>query len=165
VSEQPVKTKPPRPGAPKVARAVSVQVAQLAQKSGALDPEVIRQWPEIVGQELAALCRPASIRRRGKSDALVLRVPSGAAAMRVQFTQKAIIERAARLLRRPQLRHLIIEQTGALGATKATRWAAQRQRPPGDDANEMAAAPRPAADLQEALERLGRTIARRERPD
>lgn len=120
-----------------------------------MDPRLATEWPAIAGPELARLCRPVRIIRRGKSQALELSVTSGAAAMRVQYAQEALLSRVRHQLGLPHLTRIVLrESAGSRG------WERRQMRPelhpdPGADA---ASAPCPPASLREALERMRQTI-------
>ena len=86
-----------------------------------MDPALAEAWPEIVGPTLAPLCKPVRLKKRGKAQTLVVSVPTGAAAMRVQFSQKEILTRAATYLKLPALKTLAIAQSGQRAAATGTR--------------------------------------------
>lgn len=164
MASQPLKTKPARPASPRIGRAVQSQVAELAQKAGAMDPGLVALWPEIVGPELAKLCRPVKVNRRGRAASLVVAASNGAAAMRIQYAQSEIVQRAASFLKLPHLKSLQITQRGQPGqpASAGRQWASQpiastaiigaRGTP---SAIAMA---RPCGSVSEALARLRQTI-------
>ena len=67
-----IETKPQRPAAPPLARAVSKVTRDLARKSKRAAPVVLEDWAEIVGPELADHCRPAIIRGAGPRRTLTI---------------------------------------------------------------------------------------------
>ncbi|WP_051881586.1 DUF721 domain-containing protein [Parvularcula oceani] len=157
MTQAPFPTKPARRGPPPLSAKLAPQVAQLAAKSGAMDPALARSWPEVVGPELAKLCRPLRLRRQKNAITLEVAVPNGAAAMRVQYAQNQILSRARTQLRQPKLSRLAILQAGAK-ASEGRSWASKRVT---RDDGQPAPAPRPARTAQEALERLRAAIQAR----
>ncbi|WOI52831.1 DUF721 domain-containing protein [Parvularcula sp. LCG005] len=155
MSNPPVNTKPVRSAPPKVSRSVAQRLAALAKASGALDPELVAGWQEIAGEDMAKVCRPVRLKKAGKSHTLVVSVPSGAAAMKVQYSQAAILARASAYLRLPGLKKLVIEQSGTIAKPEAkrARWASRTYTASTVPREEPVAQP-PARDLDEALRRL-----------
>lgn len=128
--QPPVKTRPRRPGPPPASRAITKLVASLALKTNALDPRIVEDWREIVGPDLARLCQPVRLKAHGKAKVLEVAVPNGAAAMKVQFKQKFILDGINRLLGRGRVTKLIIRQTGkGAGTTGAPGRALQSDGP------------------------------------
>lgn len=176
----PVKTTPVRRAAPAIGRRVTKSLARLAEEAGVLDGAVIEQWAEIVGKDLYALCRPVRLKGgkgKGSGRTLVVAVPHGAAATMVEFRKKDIVARAAAVLGHGRVRGLAIEQPGgraleARAEAMATerrggraglrpgggRW--QTRRLGGEEAARAgdAKALPPAASVDEALERLRRSL-------
>lgn len=148
----PFPTKPVRRGAPPLGARIRPQIAQLAQRSGALDPKLAARWSEVAGPDLARLCRPLRLKRTKNAVTLEVAVTSGAAAMRVEYAQNAILARARTELREPRLTRLAIVQAGAKPKESRT-WKSRRVEVPKDEA--PAPPPqRPARTPAEALERL-----------
>lgn len=161
-SELPVKTKPVRRAAPPLRKQMLTTLSALARKTGVLDPEVIEHWGEIVGPELEKLCRPVRIRRQKTAEILVLAVPSGAAAMKVQYNEAQILARARQHLGRHSLTRIAIEQTGS-ASKKEPRWKTRHMTPPTPGSQAPAGPERPAESLDEALERLRLSLKSRSR--
>lgn len=164
-----VKTRAVRRAPPRISRGVGKLMASLAQKTGAMDPALLEAWPDIVGPELSKICRPVRLKRVGKAHTLVVSANSGAAAMRIQFTQADLLARTKQFLRLTTLTKLAIEQR-----PHSRRGRKPGQKPKGrfrtqvlthadltgPNATEPAPLP-PARDVSEALDRLGRAIAER----
>lgn len=134
-------------------------------RRGLTGADIARQWPAIVGAELAAHCRPRQLRFPKAGEAvdgrLTLRVAPGWA-LEVQHLEPLVLERingyfgyraVARLVLQqgplPQLRH------GAAGARRETR-----KGPAAPLEASLAAKLSTVADpaLREALEGLGRSL-------
>ncbi len=164
MTDSPVNTLPARRSPPRLHVALGREVGRLAAASGAMDPALAEAWAEIVGPTLAPLCKPVRLKKRGKAQTLVVSVPTGAAAMRVQFSQKEILTRAATYLKLPNLKTLAIEQAGQRAEAKGTRregatprWKSATIAAP--DAGPPVAE-RPAQSVGEALDRLRRSMGR-----
>ena len=158
--EPPVNTRRVRAAAPPVRRQMLTTLSALARKTGLLDPGVIENWEEIVGPELFKLCRPVRIRKQKNVETLVVAVPNGAAAMRVQYTADRILARAQSYLGRHALKKLAIEQTGAT-ADRKPRWRSQHvvtapKRP--KTLAKTTADNGEAKTLDEALDRLRKAV-------
>lgn len=145
----PFPTRAVRRSAPKLGRRVMPQIAKLAARSGAMDPRLAERWEEAAGADLAALCRPMRLKRQKNAVALEVSVPSGAAAMRLQYAQEQLLARLRTYLKEPRLTRLMIRQTGI---AEQPRWASRKVTA----APEAATPPpkRPATSLAEALENL-----------
>ncbi|MEM9233006.1 MAG: DciA family protein [Pseudomonadota bacterium] len=156
-SEPPVKTRPVRRAAPAVRRQMLTTLSALARKTGVLDPGGMEHWGESVGPELEKLCRPVRIRKQKNAETLVVSVPNGAAAMRVQYAQAQILARAKTHLGRHQLTRIAIEQTG-MAATKEPRWKSRHMAPVATTSEPVVEAP--AETLDEALARLAKSFGR-----
>lgn len=100
-------------------------LAALAKKSGAMDPQLAGNWPEIVGHDIAQLCRPVRFRAQGKAKALEVAVANGAAAMQLQFKQQILLQKINAYLGRNAVARILIKQTGKSGLaakSKAPQW-------------------------------------------
>ncbi|MEM9422789.1 MAG: DUF721 domain-containing protein [Pseudomonadota bacterium] len=166
MTDTPVNTRATRKPPPRLHVAMGREVGRLAAASGAMDPKLAEAWTEIVGPTLAPLCRPVRLKKRGKSQTLVVSVPTGAAAMRVQFSQKEILTRASTYLRLPTLKALSIEQAGAQTAAPKKGRAGLRNSTKqwksaalATNAKASPIAPRPAESVAEALARLQNTLS------
>lgn len=166
-SGAPVKTRPPRSAAPLIRRQVTTTLAALARKTGALDPEVIEHWGEIVGPELEKLCRPVKIKRYKNAETLHVSVPHDAAKMRVQYAQTQILARAAQYLGRRNLTRIAFDVTGQAKEKKQPRWKSRNISRPlieAENAQQKAVALPPARSLDEALNRLRRSVSQGRKP-
>ncbi|MGF1544809.1 MAG: DciA family protein [Parvularculaceae bacterium] len=74
-------TKPARRSAPTLARCATRTLANLARRTGYVDPYLAARWPRIVGEELAGLCRPGKISGGRRDRTLEVSATSGAAAV------------------------------------------------------------------------------------
>lgn len=166
-SDPPVNTLAVRKAAPALRKPMGTTLAEIAREAGLLDPGVIEHWEEIVGKDLATLCRPVRLKRQRKTETLVVSVPSGAAAMKIQYAEKDILARAATHLGR-RVNKLAIEQSGPPATRNRPRWRSTHLGaggPPttGPGAASSPPAEPPAATLEEALERLHRSVSRQRR--
>lgn len=85
---RPAPTRPVRKAAPPLSRAVDALLRPLARRHGAAEAIVKREWPAIVGPEIAALARGATLR----NGVLTVKTVSGGA-LGLQFRASDIIER------------------------------------------------------------------------
>ncbi|MEO1040735.1 MAG: DUF721 domain-containing protein [Pseudomonadota bacterium] len=149
-----VRTKPIRKAAPPIGRSLGPHIARLAAASGAMDPRLASEWPSIAGPEIAALCRPLRIINRGRSQALEVAVKSGAAAMKIQYAQEALLGRIRQHLGMPRLQRLVFRE-----GKEARNWQTRR----------LSAAPprtentRPmSGDLKAALDSMRQSVSTKE---
>ncbi|MEM9838349.1 MAG: DUF721 domain-containing protein [Pseudomonadota bacterium] len=148
-----VRTKPARRPAPRLGRSITPHLRRLAQQSGAMDPRLVEHWAEIAGADLAKLCRPIRIIKRGKIQALEVSVESGAAAMRVQYAQTTLLSRIRDQLGLPHLTKITFREG------KAPRgWEQRRMQRPAEGPAEKRENKAPAGSLAEALTRMRQTI-------
>lgn len=160
MTDLPVNTRPAWRAPPKVGSAIAAQVGRLAAASGAMDPALAQNWAEIVGPTLSPFCRPVRLKKRGKAQILVVAVPNGAAAMRVQYAQAEILTRTATFLKLPHLKTLAIEQSGSTRARAPdARWKSQAITQ-ADVKPTIPQARQPAQSVAEALDRLRQSIMR-----
>lgn len=166
----PVKTRAVRRAAAKVGPKITKSLARLAEEAGVLDGAVIERWADIVGPELFALCRPVRMKRGKGARTLVVAVPHGAAATMVEFRKTEILSRAQSVLGPARVTRLAIEQPG--GAAVTARGRGSRNGKPfrsqmvygaaaPDRPATPAAAPRPAENVDEALDRLAASLGLR----
>lgn len=128
-----------------------------------MDPRLVENWATLAGPELAKLCMPIRIVRRGKSQALEVSVKSGAAAMRVQYAQEALLSRVRQELGLPGLNRLTFREGKAPRGWEQRRLAAGL---PAGQPERPARTPRPksaSGSLDEALARMRQTIHERDR--
>jgi hypothetical protein len=155
-----VKTRPARRGPPKLAKSLGPHLARLAKASGAMDPRLAEEWAGIVGPELAPHCRPSRIIDRGRSQALEVAVRSGAAAMRLEYQQDALLARIRQKLGLPRLSRIVIRQGKAERSWSSRRMQAAPSAPPEQAAE--TAKPR-SEGLRAALDEMRQTIHDRNR--
>ena len=147
-------TKPARSGPPPLSRQVSRLMATLAERSGAMDPQLAADWPDIAGPQLARLCRPVRLKKAGRARTLEVAAANGAAAMQLQYRQRELLERVNRLLGKGTVTRITIRQTGAGGAGRQQGPVYSRPVMPDstDDGIPMARAPDQSLDA--ALARM-----------
>ncbi len=149
----PVKTKPPRSGPPHLSRSFAKLMARLATKSGAMDPRLAGNWEEIVGPDLAKLCRPVQTRPVGRARALEVAVANGAAAMQVQYKQDFLLQKINAFLGRNNISRIMIRQTGKAGLRSGRSGYSKVEHVDDEDAF----APErgvPSEELTSALDRM-----------
>ncbi|MEM9810605.1 MAG: DUF721 domain-containing protein [Pseudomonadota bacterium] len=147
------RTRPVRRAAPSVSKSLGPHIARLAKASGAMDPRLASEWPKIAGPELAPLCRPIRIISRGRTQALELSVKSGAAAMKIQYAQEALLGRVRQRLGLPRLSRIVIRQGAEVKAWASQRLAAETPAPKP--------APKSPSRLDEALTAMRRSFDRK----
>ena len=118
----PIKTKPPRSGAPHLSREMSRLLAKLAKKSGALDPRLAANWDEIVGPDLAKLCRPLQTKAHGRAKSLEVAVANGAAGMQLQYRLETLRQKVNAYLGPGAIARVTIRQTGKNGLAKRSAY-------------------------------------------
>lgn len=120
-----------------------------------MDPRLAAEWADIAGPDLAPLCRPIRIIRRGRGQALELSVRSGAAAMKLRYAQEALLGRVRQRLGLPHLTAIVLRE----GADERS-WASRRMAAPKPRPADEAPARKPEG-LDAALEAMRQTIHRR----
>lgn len=150
-------------------RALSVTLPGVTKRAfarrGLSSGELARQWPVIVGTELASQCQPRKLRfpRPGETvdGNLTLRV-APAWALEIQHLETALLERINSFFGYRAVARLTLQQ-GPLAARKKTRGERQRRAaadpsPPTDAALAAKLSTVSDPELKEALERLGRSL-------
>lgn len=133
-------------------------------RRGLTGADLARQWPAIVGAELAAQCRPRQLRfpKRGEAveGRLTLRVAPGWA-LEVQHLEPLMLERINGFFGYRAVSHLVLQQgpLPPLRGTATPRGRPQKTRPQPLEAP-LAAKLSTVADpeLRAALEGLGRSL-------
>ena len=148
-----VRTLPARRGPPPVRAQMAPHLARLAKRSGAMDPGLADRWNEVAG-EAARFCRPVRLRRGRGAVTLEVQAVSGAAAMRVEYAQAAILARARTALGEPNLTRLKVTQRGRTGERQ---WASRKV----EAAEVVEPAEPPARDTTEALARMRAAMSAR----
>ncbi len=157
-------------------RALGSSLAAVTKRAfarrGLTGADIARQWPAIVGRELAARCRPRQLRFPKAGEAvdgrLTLRVAPGWA-LEVQHLEPLVLERINSFFGYRAVARLVLQQ-GPLPVPRAE--AGRRARPPAaeppqDLDRDLAAKLSTVTDpeLRAALEGLGRSLrAKRARP-
>ena len=118
----PIKTKPPRSGAPHLSREMSRLLAQLAKKSGAMDPRLAANWEEIVGPDLARLCRPLQTKTHGRAKSLEVAVANGAAGMQLNYKLGILQQKVNAYLGPNAIARVTIRQTGKAGLAQKSAY-------------------------------------------
>ncbi|MFQ5562607.1 MAG: DciA family protein [Parvularculaceae bacterium] len=109
---RPIRTRPARSGPPQISRYSATVLAALAKKTKFVDPALAANWPTIVGDEIARLCRPGRLTGQTGARTLEIIAPNGAAAAQAQLLTDEIIERANRFLGPGALTRIAIRQDG-----------------------------------------------------
>lgn len=91
--DPPVKTRPARQPPPQIGRYSAKIFAELAGRTNYVDPALASRWAELVGPEIAALCRPGRMTGGRIGATLEVFAPSGAAASRAQFEAETMRRR------------------------------------------------------------------------
>jgi len=158
-------------------RALAASLTAVTQRSfarrGLTGADIARQWPAIVGRELAAHCRPRQLRFPKPGEAvdgrLTLRVAPGWA-LEVQHLEPLMLERINGFFGYRAVTRLVLQQ-GPLPAARKSRPAEVKKRPRGagaaaDPGRERALAAKLSTvadpELRAALERLGRTLGEKQ---
>jgi hypothetical protein len=138
-------------------------------RRGLTGADIARQWPAIVGAELAAHCRPRQLRFPKPGEAvdgrLTLRVASGWA-LEVQHLEPLVLERINGFFGYRAVARLVLQQ-GPLAQLRAvpgrTRGAAAEKQAPVPLGKAMEAKLSTVADpeLRAALERLGGSMRKK----
>lgn len=125
--DRPIKTRPARKAPPPVGRFTAAIFAELARKTRFVDPAIASRWPDLVGTEIAGLCRPGRLAGGGRGGTLEIVVADGAAAARVEFEAEAIRRRLNDALGPGAIGRLVVRQR-ASGAADDPRLAAALSR-------------------------------------
>lgn len=147
-------TKPARSGPPPLSRQVSKLMATLAERSGAMDPRLAADWPDIAGPQLSKQCRPVRLKKNGRARTLEIAAANGAAAMQLQYRQKELLEQVNRLLGKGAVTRIAIRQTGAAGTARKAGPVYSRPVMPDRPDDGIPAARTEDQGLDAALERL-----------
>ncbi len=150
----PIRTKPPRSGPPPLNKGLTKLMAELAKKSGAMDPRLAGNWEEIVGPEMAKLCHPIQTRAVGRARALEVAVANGAAAMQVQFRQDFLLQKLNAFLGKNFISRIQIRQTGKAGLRRPARPAYSQPETRISKVEHQPLPQTPSDALNSALERL-----------
>jgi hypothetical protein len=155
----------PRRGAKRVASLVDRDVKRLSEKRGFSETRLLTHWAEIVGADVAAICRPVKVGYpRGGFGAVLTVLTTGAQAQMLQMRLPALIERVNACYGYAAISRIAITQTAPTGFAEGQ--AAFAPRPPAEPAIRPAAKAE-ARDrtagisdegLRASLERLGSLI-------
>ncbi|MEM6421024.1 MAG: DciA family protein [Pseudomonadota bacterium] len=155
-------------------------VARTVERFGFADPQVLARWPEIVGEDLAARCRPVKVvHGRGRDLAARLLVAAnGAAALEIEYRAPQIVDRVNAVYGYRHVSRLSItqgisptsqgfaEESEAFNPpSRGTPRAALEATAEAVRAATHAAAPVNDADLRAALGRLGAYVLTRPRQE
>jgi len=162
MADSPPMNKPTRKYPRPLADLVGRSLGDVFAKQGFASGELVTHWPEIAGEEIAALAEPIKLQwpRGDHADAqepatLVLRV-EGPAAIEIQHLATVILERVNRFLGYRAVAKLALRQ-----APLARRSVPKARRAPDADAAARIAdglAGFDDADLRAALARLGAAV-------
>ncbi|MEO0697027.1 MAG: DUF721 domain-containing protein [Pseudomonadota bacterium] len=67
-------------------------LARVARSTRYVDPTLAEKWPDIVGADISAICRPGRLSGGRQGRTLEIHVNSSAAAAAVEFNERAIID-------------------------------------------------------------------------
>ena len=160
-------------------QALSVSLPGVTKRAfarrGLMGAELARQWPAIVGAELARQCRPRKLRfpRPGEAldGSLTLRV-APAWALEIQHLETTLLERINGFFGYRAVSRLILQQgplanrpsTGPSAGKPAAAGPSEAASPPDAALSAKLSQKLSAvadADLRNALERLGRSLQQR----
>lgn len=130
----PFRTRAVRPAPPKIARAGADIVADLAQKTRFVDPNLAAHWPTIAGAEIARLCRPGRITGVGSGRTLEVYAPTGAAASELQYLADDLKTRINKYLGPGAISHVAIKQRSTKPPSPANAGNAPAAKSALDDA-------------------------------
>ena len=152
-------------GFTRAADAAAALVESGGAARGFAEQRVLTGWADIVGSDLAALCRPLKMTYRGREPGLgatLVVLVEGALAPEVAHDAERIIERVNRSCGHRAVARLKIVQTHGLAADALAEAQAPWTPPPAPDAPPSASVSAIADDgLREALARLETNIRRR----
>ena len=114
----PVKTRPARRPPPSIGRYSSKIFAELAGRTNYVDPALASRWVELVGPEIAALCRPGRLTGGRIGATLEVFAPSGAAASRAQFEAETMRRRLNEYLGPGRVGRITVLQRAAKAAAE-----------------------------------------------
>lgn len=166
-SDPHAKARKRRPGLRALAASLPQVTKRAFARRGLSGAELARQWPAIVGSELAGRCRPRRLRfprpREAIDGELVLRI-APAWALEIQHLEGPLLERINSFFGYRAVCRLILQQ-GPLPDPPARRRAAETTAhapPPAGKA--LAAQLSTVADpeLRAALERIGRSLEQKQ---
>ncbi len=149
-----------------LAQALQPVVRPLLKDRPLAEAQLLLDWPEIVGEHFAALCRPLKVRfaRRGeRRDGVLELACSGPAALELQHASPQLIQRVNAFLGYPAIARLGLKQVLSGPAAQLGP-----RRPAAPAAAPATPAPAGASSGDERLDRalagLGAAVASRRRP-
>ena len=152
---------------------LSKQIRSVGEKRGFAVTRLLTHWPDIVGQDVAGLCRPVNVvYGRGNFGATLTLLTTGAQAPMLEMQKETLRERINAVYGYNAISRIRLTQTSPMGfaegqADFAHRKATAAPCAPPPDLVEKArdiAAPVSDDDLRAALERLARNVLTRTTP-
>ena len=154
-------TKRARRAAPPIRGFAGAWMARLARATRYVDPKLMEQWPSLIGDELASLCRPGRLSGGRRDRTLEIFVTNGAAAAAVRFEESRMILSINEFLGPGVVGRLTIRQSGG-APSNAERTPGQRQ--PEQTQNENASMNAPVSAPESASPPRGLSRFRNARP-
>ena len=144
---------------------------RIAGKNGFAEADVLLHWPEIVGADHAAKCRPVKVTYRHRSHGATLVVQTDSArAPEIEHQKSKIVERVNQFYGYGAVRHLKVTQSTGLGrapglAEDAAPFEVPKTAPTKADASRAASLAEDIHDpgLRDALTRMGASVLARSR--
>lgn len=154
---------------------LSGQIRKASETRGFAKSRILTHWEEIVGAELAGMCRPVEVRygrvrydgtTNDSQGAKLVILTRGAFAPMLEMRKREILDRINAVYGYPAIRHVILTQTAPTGFAEGQadfrhRKAAENDRTPDPQAvAEARQAAQAVTDegLRAALERLGANV-------
>jgi hypothetical protein len=150
-------------GFARAAEAAGALVAEAGGGRGFAEQRILTHWADIVGSELAALCRPMRVSYRGRDadlSATLVLLADGAAASELAHRGHEIVERVNRVYGYRAIGKIRISQVQALPSTGESRHDPDLPIGPADPPSPAVMAIEDEA-LRAALSRLENNIRRR----
>ncbi|MBK5934899.1 hypothetical protein C8N32_103143 [Rhodovulum imhoffii] len=144
------------------------RIRKVGETRGFAESRLLTHWPEIVGPEIAATCRPVEIRygRKGFGATLTL-LTTGALAPVLEMRKEAVREQVNACYGYAAIARIHLTQTASTGFAEGQVQFAPRSRAPATpDPGTAVRAEKLSADVQDeslrtALERLARNVLSR----
>ncbi|WP_108485268.1 DUF721 domain-containing protein [Oceaniglobus ichthyenteri] len=145
------------------------QIRAAGEKRGFAVTRLLTHWPEIVGEDVAGMCRPVNVSYgRGNFGATLILLTTGARAPMLEMQKEKIREKVNACYGYAAIKRVKITQTAPTGFAEGQVSFDHRPRAkttppdPAIDAHaEAAVAPITDQTLRSALESLGRNVLRK----
>ncbi|MFA3919753.1 DUF721 domain-containing protein [Ruegeria hyattellae] len=147
------------------------QIRRAGESRGFAVSRVITHWAEIVGQDIAAICRPVNVSYgRGGFGATLSLLTTGAQAPMLEMQKERLREKVNAVYGYNAIARIRLTQTAPTGfaegqASFAHRPAPKKEEIPAEVVTEASKAAQGVEndDLRNALERLGRNVLTRQK--